>query len=203
SLAEFPAWFFNLPPPNDSWPGPEDRPPGATTRLRVSGFLSTKQAGTLRVETSNDMASALSVDGGPAVAEAALTPGTHLIVVDSTLTGERWQFVPTWNGLDLWSWRSPVVTTTAPPPEADVRLRAWVRAIPTLVASILLVAWIAAAVRSVGEPRAVVWCALASAVIAALVLTDRVDTARWGIAALTAAALVPVGDANRNRRGAF
>ena len=36
-FAEFPAWFFNLPPPNDSWPEPADRPPGATSRCASAG----------------------------------------------------------------------------------------------------------------------------------------------------------------------
>ena len=31
---EFPAWFFNLPPPNESWPVPEDRPPLARVAAR-------------------------------------------------------------------------------------------------------------------------------------------------------------------------
>ena len=39
SFAEFPAWFFNLPPPNESWPEPLDRPPAATVGMTVHGFL--------------------------------------------------------------------------------------------------------------------------------------------------------------------
>ena len=38
-LFEFPAWFFNLPPPSDSWPAPADRPPGATIAMSVHGFV--------------------------------------------------------------------------------------------------------------------------------------------------------------------
>ena len=38
-LADFPAWFFNLPPDSDSWPIAVDRPPYATVAISVHGFL--------------------------------------------------------------------------------------------------------------------------------------------------------------------
>jgi len=43
-LPAFPAWFFNLPPPSESWPIAADRPPGATVGLRVHGFLDAASA---------------------------------------------------------------------------------------------------------------------------------------------------------------
>src|SRR5207244_12147216 len=44
-LGEFPVWFFNLPPPNENWPGELDRPPGATTGMIVTGFLDATRHG--------------------------------------------------------------------------------------------------------------------------------------------------------------
>ena len=47
-LPDFPAWFFNLPPPNDSWPGARSigrrRPPH---RMRVHGYVTARDAGVL------------------------------------------------------------------------------------------------------------------------------------------------------------
>jgi hypothetical protein len=103
SLEAFPAWFFNLPPASESWPGPADRPPGATTRLTLRGFVTPRERGTLRIETTRDMSAVWSVDGGEAVAEAILDPGPHLIALDATLTGETWRLIPTWNGAAIWS----------------------------------------------------------------------------------------------------
>src|SRR4030095_9410683 len=39
SLEEFPAWFFNLPPPDDGWAGPLDRPPRAPPRMTPRRFI--------------------------------------------------------------------------------------------------------------------------------------------------------------------
>src|SRR6516164_138871 len=53
-FAEFPAWFFNLPPPSESWPEPLDLPPAATVSMTVRGFLRTPRAGTLGFDTGAD-----------------------------------------------------------------------------------------------------------------------------------------------------
>ena len=50
-LPDFPAWFFNLPPPNESWPIPADRPPGAMVAMRVHGIVSARDAGVLQIDT--------------------------------------------------------------------------------------------------------------------------------------------------------
>jgi hypothetical protein len=48
-LHDFPAWFFNLPPANDSWPEAGDRPPEAVVGMTVHGFLTTPEPGRLRI----------------------------------------------------------------------------------------------------------------------------------------------------------
>jgi hypothetical protein len=124
-LSEFPAWFFNLPPANNEWPVPLDRPPGATVGMTVNGFLHTR-GGVLQIVTGPDVAAALRVDGVDAPrGDAAgggvtLMPGTHRITIDATLTGDRWQFVPLWNGGDLWT---SAVATLEKPSRLDLAIR--------------------------------------------------------------------------------
>src|SRR5438067_447003 len=62
-LPDFPAWFFNLPPPNDSWPIAADRPPGATVIMRAHGYITVRDAGTLEIDTGTDVKATMSVDG--------------------------------------------------------------------------------------------------------------------------------------------
>ncbi len=88
---EFPVWFFNLPPASESWPGPLDRPPGATTRMTIRGFLNVRHAGVLRIATSSDIAAVTSIDGEAKEGDRRLDPGIHRVAVDATLRGDRWQ----------------------------------------------------------------------------------------------------------------
>src|SRR5947208_1167833 len=49
-LGEFPVWFFNLPPPNESWPDPLDLPPAARTGMFVSGFIDAGREGIFQLD---------------------------------------------------------------------------------------------------------------------------------------------------------
>src|SRR5579862_1525141 len=116
-IGEFPVWFFNLPPPNDSWPGEGDRPPAARTQMTVSGFLDAPRAAELRLALGDDMVGTTTayLDGVPFRDAVSVTAGLHRIRVDSLLTGERWQFVPSWDGASLWT-SAATATTTRPRP---------------------------------------------------------------------------------------
>ena len=200
-LHDFPAWFFNLPPANDSWPGPLDRPPGATVAMTVQGFLQTPASGRLHIDQDPTTATQIFVDGQPSPPDAAVGGGVHTVAVRSTLTGDRWQFVASWNGRDLWS--SPAVATAGKPSAADVFVRRWLFWLPTALATILLAAWFVSTVRFVGSAPVLLWTAAASAGMASLVILDRADLARYAVAALAAGAFVRTPPPLRNWRGAF
>jgi hypothetical protein len=199
-LFEFPAWFFNLPPPSDSWPIPVDRPPYATVAMSVHGFVSPSEAGVLQIDTSPDVSATISVDGVARHGPSPIGPGVHAIAIDAVLTGDRWALVPLWNGQDLWS---HTIATARRPSSIDLIARRWVRWIPTLAAVALLALWAASALAGIGSVAVLAWTAGASILIALLVQTDRVWLARWALAALAAAVLVPVPPRLRNLRGAF
>jgi hypothetical protein len=199
-LFEFPAWFFNLPPPSESWPIPVDRPPYATVAMSVHGFVSPSSAGVLQIDTGPDVSATISVDGVAQHGPASIGPGVHAVAIDAVLTGDRWALVPLWNGQDLWSH----TTATARRPSAiDLGARPWVRWIPTIATMLLLAMWLASAAAETGSIAVLAWTVGASAVVGVLVLTDRVWLARWVLAALAAAVLVPAPPKLRNLRGAF
>src|SRR5687767_1853569 len=88
---QVPAWFFNLPPPDDTphrgGYGVGDIP----VQVRLSGFITVDRAGTLAIETTPAMAASLFVDGRAASAsrsgrhEAPLAAGTHIVRLDAEL----------------------------------------------------------------------------------------------------------------------
>lgn len=206
AFADFPAWFFNLPPASDSWPGPADRPPGATTRMTVSGSLAAPATGDLRIDLGPDMAAAAAVDGqrapstGGTIGPVTLTRGTHRIDVDVTLTGYHWRFVPLWNGGDLWS---RAIATVHRPTPFDRAIRAWAASLVTLVAAALLAGWILAAVRELDDPDAVAWAAGASGWLGVLAVTGHGEVVRWSVPCLAGAMLLPVARRPRSGTRAF
>ena len=198
-LRDFPASFFNLPPDNDSWPAPQDRPPGATTAMRVRGYLEAHAPGVLQIDTGPDVQATVALDGESLRGPVAVAAGVHAVNIDATLTGDRWRLVPTWNGGDFWA---SVETTVRRPPPSDRHLRRWLAWIPVFLVSVLLIAWTGSAIALVGDAGVLAWTTIASAAIGGLVATDHVELARWSIAALAGAALVPVPQRLRGLSGA-
>lgn len=199
-LPDFPAWFFNLPPPSESWPIPADRPPGATVAMRVHGFLETRSPGVLQFDTGPDVAALVSVDGVALRGPSPIASGVHFVSIDASLTGDRWALVPRWNGQDIWS---HATTTVRRPTSIDLAARPWIGWIPTGIVVALFGFWLASALAEIGGGMVLTWTIAASIAVAWLVQTDRVWLARWTIAALGAAVFVPVPARLRTLRGAF
>jgi hypothetical protein len=199
-LPDFPAWFFNLPPPNDSWPVPADRPPYATVAMRVHGFVDAAAGGVLQIDTGPDVSMSVSVDGVALHGPSPIGRGAHFVAVDALLSGDRWALVPRWNGEEIWS---RVTTTVRRPSPFELAVRPWIRWIPTIAVLTLLALWLTSAVAEMGGAAVLAWTIGASILIGSLVQTDRVWLARWALAALGAAVLVPVPPRLRTLRGAF
>src|SRR5262245_18517866 len=201
-LEEFPVWFFNLPPATDRPIEPEDRPPAAATTMTVMGFMRAGETGILGVDHSDAVAVTMSVDGGPEVAgvdEARVDRGTHTVSMTARLAGNDWRFAPRWNGVPAFAAVMATVRRAGP---LDV-VAARVRCLPALVALGFIGAWIASFLRNVGDVVLVAWSAAASAALAWLVFSDQGDLARWALAGLALAGLLPIAERNRNGTGAF
>jgi hypothetical protein len=202
-FSEFPAWFFNLPPANDSWPEPEDRPPGATVAMRIHGYLTAPSAGVLQFEGAPGVGGWVSVDGERLTGvspSASLAAGTHAIAIDAVLTGNEWALISRWNGLDMWR---RVTATMRRPSQRDLAARPLARWIPALAILALLSMWIASAIGMVRNVPALAWAAAASMVVGVLISNDMSTSAAWAVAALAAAVLVPVPPRLRNQVGAY
>jgi hypothetical protein len=197
---EFPTWFFNLPPPSDSWPLPEDLPPAAVTGLRLHGFLSTTTPGSLDIDLGPGMTTTLAVDGRLTPRPVHLDAGTHQIVLSGTMTRKQWRLVPLWDGKDLWS---NVTATMRRPSARALRLRPLAWWIPFVVTATFLGAWVASALARIRSFAVLAWMIGSSLIIGWLTGTGHTPAARWLVLGLAASVLVPVPPRLRNLSGTF
>lgn len=210
----FPVWFFNLPPADNNLPTPDDRPPYATLKMTVLGFIDVTEPGTLDLQTGKYTTTSMIVGGRGAEPNGELAyrvdvdPGVHLVQIDSTLQGNEWRLLPSWNQHPLGSRGFPLVTVDRPTARDRGLLRSMVGWSTTLLAALVVVAWTIAALRAWGDTTTIVWALAWSAWLAYLAprpgnefVTS--DLARWSVTALGLAALLPIRDRLRTIRGAF
>src|SRR5206468_5374740 len=193
----FPAWFVNI--IDAAGGGRRD------LTLDISGDARVPESGRLTIDLDRDMTASghigfqpVSSTGGQTIA-VPLEPGTHPIVLRAQLTGERWKFVPLWNGQDAF--RATMLTVG----ESSGRDR-WLAAPMALATAALIAALIAwwiisfvAAHRA--SPLLIAWCIVASAGLAAAGATGHLE--RLAGLLLVPAAFVPIAASHRNLRGAF
>lgn len=202
-MDEFPVWFFNLPAANGDVPAPEDWPPKATTRMTVNGTLVARRAGVFQLMTSADLDATTRVDGQAVPvgqSGVAVSAGSHAIAIDATLTGNRWQFAPLWNGADMWAHATATMT---PPSTLDLYVRSWGRWVVTALAAVLLIAWTIAALARVSDVWACTWTIAMSGALALVATRLPEQRWHWAITALGAACLLPLANRVRNMFGAF
>jgi hypothetical protein len=199
-LADFPAWFFNLPPAAQGMPEPADRPPVAVTPMTVQGFVRVAEGGLLRIDTGPDVTATIQIDGGPAASVWHVDRGVHTVNVTATLAGDRWMFAPMFNGRSLFS---SAIATVKRPSRIDLLARPWAGWIPAALVCGLFGAWLVSALMVVADRWLVLWAAGSAAAIAWLVAIGRIDDARWLIPALAFAAALPMRRGVRNALGAF
>jgi hypothetical protein len=214
TFKRFPVWFYNLPPTTNDPPVAEDRPPYVTLKMTVVGFIDVKAPGTLDLQIGKYTTTAMIVDGRPAEPSGEFAyrvdvePGVHLVQIDSTLQGNEWRLMPSWNQQPLGSRGFPLATVERPAARDRGLLRWIVGWSTTLLAVILTIAWLIAALRAWGDITTIVWALVWSAWLAYLAPrpgNDYVtsDLARWSITALGLAALLPIREPLRHVRGAF
>ncbi|MGH9221070.1 MAG: hypothetical protein ACRD1W_17315, partial [Vicinamibacterales bacterium] len=210
----FPVWFFNLPPADNNLPTPDDRPPYTTLKMTVVGYLDAKEPGSLDLQVGQFTPTTMVVDGRPAEQSGEssyridITPGLHLIQIDSTLHSNRWHFNAAFNERPLGAAGFPLMTVARPAARDRGLLRKIVGWSTTILATTIAVAWLVAALRAWGDTATIVWALIWSAWLAYLAPrpgNDYVtsDLARWSVTALGLAALLPIRDHLRTIRGAF
>ena len=210
----FPVWFFNLPPADGNLPTPDDRPPYTTLKMTVMGYLDVEEEGSLDLQVGQYMPTTMLVDGRPAeqTGESSyrieLSAGLHLLVIDTTLHGNRWQFNAVFNQKPLGTAGFPLATIDRPAARDRGLLRPVLGWSTTILTAAFMIAWIAGALRAWGDVPSLAWAAAASMWLAFLApgpgnayVTS--DLARWSITALGLAAVLPMRERLRTIRGAF
>ena len=214
TFKEFPAWFFNLPPIDDNLPLFEDRPPGATTDLTITGFINASGSGLLEVVTGPGMAMTVVVDGKPAdhpnelSHRIQLDAGVHFVQATGTLTENHWQFMPSWNRALFGSSGFPTATMARPAAIDRPVIRSALGWLTSLTVVVLMIAWTVSALIAAGTPPMMAWAVLASAL--AGYLAPRVGNgfvtsglARMSMIGLIASCWISVPAKHRTLRGLF
>lgn len=207
-IFEVPAWFYNLPPPDDAVTRAGFEPGEIPVRVRGAGYLSVRRPGELSLSTAPAMNVSASIDGRPielkepGVHAIGLEPGVHALQFEGSLLGKQWLIVPSWDGINMGSIFFPLSTMT-PPSRFDrvaLQIARWLA--PALLV-VLLAVWLAGAIASVKDRWLVVWSSAAS--LAAIVVAWQLPSqAPWYTAVVMALPLLihlrrPV----MNARGVF
>lgn len=210
---EFPVWFFNMPPTDNNLPQPDDRPPYAVLDMTVSGYINTDDSGELIIETGETMSTQVVVDGreieaaGPSRHQVVLDPGRHYLQARSHMTGNRWTFVPLWNGSPIGSLGFVGATVTAPS-ASDMRVRGLVSLVTQLLAWAIVTGWIVTFLWHWPDRMSLAFAIAASVLLAlagvhAYETTDMSMLSRWSITALAAAMALRIPKAHHTLKNAF
>ncbi len=206
TLSAMPVWFLNV---TDFVVGSEgtnrERSAPRDITMDVRGALRVADAGLFSIDLDHDMmlggaiGSHTVTASGSAPVAVTLGPGIHSVALHVALTGERWKFVPTWNGQSAFDAAS---MTVDPPTSMDRWFAPVVRFGTFGVVALLVAAWTASLVAQYrGSPFLVAWSVAASALLIAIGMSGRLE--RLAGAALVASPFVPVTAAHRTWRGAL
>ena len=194
TAAAFPAWFVNL--VDFVRPGPRQ------ITMDLSGYVQTREPGIFALQVGSDMAFEGTMDGvllatASGRAEAHLLPGTHRLVARSSMTGERWQLRPLWNGAEAWR---EIELTTERPARFDRLLWPVASSLTVILVLLLVGGWAVSALSGV-DARVIGWSAAAACLEVVLAGSDRFD--RLAGLLLLGAVWIPVRQSARGLKSAF
>ena len=195
---DFPAWFVNI--LDFVQPGRRN------LNLTIEGYVDAASQGELVLETGADMTVSGRVDdeemhaANGAPIRLTLAPGSHHLRLRSTLAGDRWRFVPLFNGRDVFAW--PTITSTAPGSRWGMRVASLLSLLATGLVLTIVLSWIGSAARLTRLPApAAAWTAFST--LAACCLAALPGVERFAGPLLIGACLVPVPTRLRTVRGVF
>lgn len=214
TFKRFPVWFFNLAPPDNNLPTADDRPPYTTLRMTAVGYLDVTEAGSLDLQVGRYSPTTLLVDGRPAeqAGESSyridVAPGFRVVQIDTVLHGNQWHFDASFNQRPLGSAGFPLTTIARPTPIDRGMWRNAVGWSSTALIALFVLAWIIGAMRAWGDVPSLAWAAAAAIWLAYLAPRPGNEffvgpLAKWSVAALALAALIPLREQLRTIRGAF
>ena len=205
---EVPAWFFNLPPPDDAVVRTGFEPGIMPVEINGSGYLTVRDAGTFELFSTEPMTMRLRVNGvqvepiAPAHHQLRLERGSHLVQFSGVLLSKTWRVVPQWEGRPLGSIDFPIATAL-PPSSLDRVARPLLNVMLSLLIAVLAALWAASAMRSLRSRHLLAWSAAAGLGVAA-VATSAPSQAAWYTAAIaTVTLLIAVPRHAMNAYGVF
>ena len=205
---ELPAWFFNLPPPDDA-PHRDGYAAGQIpVRVSGTGFITIRSAGTFDLLTTPAMGAALQIDGREMSAAAPghhrvdLSSGTHSVQFDATLLGKEWRIVPEWNGTPMGSMLFPATTPT-PPSRLDRLARPAGNWLALILAGAVMVQWLVSFAIRLRAPTVLIWMAAAAIAVSFAAWRMPAEAAWLTAAVMIVPLLMPAPWRVRNLRGVF
>ncbi len=205
---ELPAWFFNLPPPDDAVVRNGFHPGEIPILVGGSGYLTVRDAGAFELLTTPRMDVALRIDNRPLAAVepgrhgAQLERGIHAIQFEGTMLGKEWRIVPQWNGVAMGSMRFPIATEH-PPSRLERVVRPFGNWLLAVLVSALVAAWLYAALARVHAPHLLIWSLASSLAVAFVAIYLPLQAAAYTAAALTVPIFMPTRRRLLTMRGVF
>ena len=205
---EVPAWFFNLPPPDDAVVRDGFHPGQVPIVMRGSGYLTVRRPGVFQLSTTAPMNVTALIDrqpmpmSEPGRHEIQLAAGTHWLQFEGVMLGKEWRVVPTWDGAPMGSMNFPLATVV-PPSRLDRLMRPVGNWILLLLVAALMSAWTVAAVIRLPDPMLLVWTGAASGAIVLAALFAPAEAPAYAAAAIALALLIQLRDRLANAYGVF
>ena len=203
---QLPAWFFNLPPPDDTPHRRGYQVGEIPVHVGLSGFVTAARGGTLAIETTPAMAATMLVDGRWVAAtragrhEATLAAGTHTIRLDAALHTREWRIIPAWNGAAMGSLGFPETTIRAPS-RLDRAVRPFANWIAAALIASLIIWWLISFVTWIGASSVLIWSAASAAAIAIVAVQFPAQAAWYTAAVILLPLLIETRPRLMNARG--
>ena len=205
---ELPAWFYNLPPPDDAVVRAGFHPGEIPVRVSGYGYLTARAQGEFDLLTAPRMDVELRVDGTrvdgsePGRHHVVLQRGRHLVQFTGVLLGKEWRIVPEWNGTEMGSMLFPPITMR-PLSRLDRLARPAINWLLLIAVTALLVRWLLDAAMRVRTSRLLAWSIAASTATATVGVFLPQQAAWYTAAATTLPLFMPVRSRFMNVRGLF
>jgi hypothetical protein len=203
-LERFPAWFYNLPPPDLGMAASaNDRPPNVKPSFTLDGYLQAGNSGVLQVLAGEDVTIRVRIDdrdvaGGLVTRGITLDAGLHRVAIHGDLVRSHWSLSPLWNGRDVWA---NTAATMSPPSRFDRWIRPWGRAVPPLLIGVIVCVGVLGIVRRVQSPVTLMSAAVLTLATMIGALSGRELLMRLSPLLLMTAIAVPVKRRAQNRIG--
>lgn len=206
--SEVPAWFFNLPPPDDAVVRDGFHPGQIPVVIRGSGYLTVARSGVFQLSTAAPLNVSVQIDGRPVTAiapgrhEIQLQPGAHAIQFEGTMLGKEWRVFPSWDGVGMGAMSFPLATV-APPARIDRIVRPAANWILLVLIAALIAAWTIDAAASVRDPALLVWSVASAVIVTLAAVFLGADAPPFAAAVIALALLIPIRKRFATAGGAF